>query len=725
MIFRRFIDYRQLEESDCGLACIRMLARNYGMKISIRKLRSLCETSRLGISVGDILRVLKEAGMVPAAARVTMDEVWEMPLPAILFWDQKHFVVCYGIDKKREKFKIADPGAGKVTLSKEEFARHWTGKDERGIAILAAPSDDFDPMLFADEKKDFKLVGMLKDIVRKYRKRFMAIIAFTGFSLCADLAVPFLFQRTIDDGIQGKDINLVWLLILGQLFVFLGNYVTSNIVELLLTKLGLKVSIEMMNDYLNKLIRLPMSFFDRKVSSDLIQKANDQDRLKSFLVSTPTALFLTSLTLVIFSSLLVYFNYLIFLIFLGLTVFSIVWSVAFLRKRRQIDYTFFSYASDNRNALYELIYGMQEIKSGSAQDQRVGVWKETQKKINSLSIRSAMLNILIGSGTTFFIRLRDIAITGICATLVIQDHMTIGIMMTISYIVGRLSNPFSTIINSINTVQDASMSYERLSEILEKEHEKEPDGNPDKSSIELRNVWFKYPGSHSPFVIKGVDAVIPEGKVTAIVGNSGSGKTTLIKLMLGFYKPQEGVLLGGGIDLNYVSANRWLGKCGVVMQSGYIFSDTVLNNIALSDSAPDEKRAAEAAKMACIDEFIATLPMGYHTLLGEKGVELSGGQKQRMLIARAVYKDPEILFLDEATSSLDANNEKSIVENLRYFRQGRTVIIAAHRLSTVKDADNILYIEDGQVVESGTHEDLIAIKGKYHELVKNQLSLGA
>lgn len=724
----RFRAYRQLEHSDCGIACIRMIARYYGLKISAKTLRGMCDMSRLGISVNDILSSFRTIGMQGAAARVSMSEIWDMPLPAILFWDQKHFVVLYDADKQKQQLRIADPASGKVTLQASDFAPRWIGTGERGIAIMAAPDEGFDPKNFHNEKEGFPLGKMLKDAIIKYRKSFTIIILLTILAMVADITLPFLFQRTVDEGISSKDIHLVWLLVLSQLFVFIGNYVTNNIVDIMLTKLGLRMSIDMMNNYLKKLIRLPIAYFDRKVNSDLIQKVNDQERLKGFLLSTPTDLIVTSLTLFVFSTLLVYFSFPIFIIFLILTLLSLGWSLLFLRKRREIDYSYFSHASENRNALYELIYGMPEIKSNNAQSGRVDVWNETQEKINRLSIRSAFLNLTINSGGTFFIRMRDIAITGICATLVIQDQMTIGVMMTVSYIVGRLSSPFNSIAGSISSIQDAALSYNRLSEILNHK-EKEVSGNvplptSEHPAIKLENVWFKYPGSSSPFVIKDVSVDIPAGKTTAIVGNSGSGKTTLIKLMLSFYSPSKGNIYGHGTDLSGVHSDAWLRNCGAVMQSGYIFSDTVLKNIALSDTDPDEERVRDAARLACIDSFIESMPMGYYTTLGERGVDLSGGQKQRLFIARAIYKNPQIIFLDEATSSLDAENELHIVENLREFQKGKTVIVAAHRLSTVKDADNILFIEDGQIAEQGTHDQLIALRGKYYSLVKNQLALG-
>lgn len=431
----------------------------------------------------------------------------------------------------------------------------------------------------------------------------------------------------------------------------------------------------------------------------------------------------------VFSGLLIYYNCIIFTIVVAGTFLSYLWVMIFSRKRKELDYSYFTCSSMNRNNVYELINGMAEIKINNAQNNRVSIWNSIQEKINKLSIQSALLEMTVNSGNTLISRLKDLSITGICATLVIQEQMTLGTMMTISYIVGQLARPISNIINSITTIQDASISYERLDEVINSEEsfDKVTSLNSDiiekNITLKLNNVSFKYPGSFSPFVITDLSTSIPHNKVTAIVGASGSGKTTLIKLMLGFYVPQYGNIFVGNQDLSDINNDNWLKRCGVVMQAGYIFSGTVLDNIALSASTPDLAKAKKAAMIACIDSFIENLPMGYNTKIGINGIELSGGQKQRLYIARAIYKNPDLLFLDEATSSLDANNESTIIHNLVKYYKNKTVVISAHRLSTVKNADKIIYIENGRIIEEGTHHELLSLKGRYYTLVKNQLEL--
>ena len=536
------------------------------------------------------------------------------------------------------------------------------------------------------------------------------------------MTLPLLFQHTIDDGINGRDINLVWLLVIGQFFVFLGNYVANNLVELILAKLGISISISMLTDYLRKLAYLPISFFDRKVSSDLVQKINDHNRIKSFLVQFPQNMFITSLSLLVFSGLLIYESPTIFLIFLIFTALSIGWTMMFMRARNSIDYSYTTYAAQNRNNLHELVYGMAEVKANNAQLTRISAWSKIQDKVNSLSYRLLYISMIQGGGNVFFSRIKEIAITGICASYVIDGSMTIGAMMTVSYIIGRLTTPFSNIISSIIGLQETSVSYSRIEEI-----ERHRSVAPAKAAngirlddIVLDNIAFKYPGCDS-YVIENAKAIIPIGKTTAIVGESGCGKSSLVKLLLKFYDPSQGRISIGGSDISDINENDWLSCCGAVMQNGYIFSGTIAENIAINSHKPDMKRIEEAARMACLSDFVSTLPMGYNTSIGATGIELSGGQKQRLMIARAIYKNPEILILDEATSSLDANNEARILDNIKKSWKGRTMIIIAHRLSTIMDADQILFMENGTITESGDHMTLLSSKGGYHSLVKKQM----
>lgn len=724
----RITAYKQLEYSDCGITCIRIIAKYYGKDIPLKTLRSHSDASRIGISLNDIINCTKSIGLDTTPVMVCAKDIFKMPLPAILHWDQNHYVVLYKIDAKKKKFHIADPAQGKVSFSDEDFFNYWLGDNKSGIAVLLAPTQMFYEQKYENSHNSkIGLFKLLKSSLLKYKTKFMYISILTFIAIGADLILPMVFRRTIDEGIGYKDIELVWLLIFGQFGIFLSSYLANNVTQLILTKLGLTISVNLINEYLIKLIKMPISFFDKKVNSDLIQKIDDQNRIKNFLVNMPDTIFFTFINLIVFSSLLIYYNYAIFSIVIFSTILSYSWIVFHSQKRKELDYSYFTYSSINRNNIYELINGMSEIKINNAQQNRVSIWNNIQNKINSLSIKSALLEISIDSGNTLISRIRDLSITGICATLVIQDQMTFGTMMTISYIVGQLTRPISNIMNSITSIQDASISYERLDEIINQEEVISTPHNENfkipKQDITLKNVSFKYPGSFSPYVIKDLSTSIPYNKVTAIVGASGSGKTTLIKLMLGFYAPQYGEISIGFKNIADINNDLWLKHCGVVMQSGYIFSGTVLENITLSDLTPNIKKAKEAAAIACIDSFIENLPMGYNTKLGINGIELSGGQKQRLHIARAVYKNPSLLFLDEATSSLDANNESNIINNLITYYKNKTVVISAHRLSTVKNADKIIYIENGNIIEEGTHNELLALKGRYYTLVRNQLEL--
>lgn len=489
-----------------------------------------------------------------------------------------------------------------------------------------------------------------------------------------------------------------------------------------MTRLGLRLSITMLNDYLSKLVKLPMSFYAKKVNSDLIQKAEDHSRIKNFLLSVPNSLFFALIAILVFSTLLVIFSPLIFFIFLFFTALSLVWTTIFLRYRRELDSSLVAKSSENRNNLYELIEGIEEIKSNNAHITRLKIWKELQEKINKLSIKSTLLKVYQAGGNTFFVRLRDIIIMGICACLVIESNMTIGIMMTVSYIVGRLSIPFNSLFDSINAVQDSAMSYNRIEEIHSIDIlEPKFDDKLQFSSIDFNNVSFKYPGSGCPMVLSNLNFAIPKGKVTALVGSSGSGKSTIIKLISAFFVPTEGNVKLSEYNISDIPDSVLSRHIAVVLQNGKIFSGTILSNIALSDENPDIERANEAARIACIDEYINGLPMGIHSRIGKTGLDLSGGQQQRILIARAVYRNPNILILDEATSSMDAITESKIMHNIYEKFEGKTLVIAAHRLSTIRNADNIFVIDNGQVVESGRHEELLCNKGEYFQLVNKQI----
>ena len=709
-----------MEHSDCGATCVRIVARYFGKDIAPAYLRSLCDSNRLGVSVKDVAGMFSSIHCDNVVLKIGLDKADEMPLPAVLYWDECHFVVLYRVRKGR--YYIVDPARGKMKVSEERMRDLWLDDSGKGICILAEPTDSFNEDKFPRPDTHHRLSTLAAKAFSGNRCAFSMSIILTVLMLCAEIAVPFMFQTTVDRGIADKDIGLIWILVAGQFAIFIGNFVSGTIVEFIMTRLGLDMSINMLSEYLTKLVRLPLSFFERKTPSDLIRKTEDQNRIKNFLVSFPGSMFLTSITLLVFSGLLIWLSPLIFLLVVFFTGIGMIWNVSFLRKRREIDYSYFSASSENANNLYELVYGMPEIRANNAQNIRVAVWEKVQRKINRLSLEGLRLKIVMDGGADIVNRIRDVMVLGICASLVVTGEMSIGLMMTISYIEGRIAGPFTSLVNSFKTVQDASMSMDRVEEIMREEEVCNENSKPPADcSVELRDVWFKYAGSTSPFVLKGISTEIPQGKVTAVVGESGSGKSTLAKILLGLYEPFAGSLMRGGIDSATADMEQWMKRCAVVMQEGMVYSGSIISNIALSDEKPDKERCHLALKTACLDDFVNSLPMGLDTRLGNTGISLSGGQKQRLLIARAIYRNPEMLVLDEATSSLDAATEARVMENIYDFSKGKTVVVVAHRLSTIRNADKIIFIKDGQCSESGSHDELIGMRSDYYTLVEHQL----
>lgn len=716
--------YQQLEHSDCGQTCIRILCHYYGLKLSPQYLRSIIEGSRQGMSIAEIRVVLGKLGFETAVVKAPHDKIIEAPLPCILYWNQNHFVVLYKISKNRQKFYIVDPAEGKRTILLENFKKSTCQNGNLGILILADPSPEFTTSIPDNTVRANASLGVLiKKWILSQHRMFAWIILLLLIGMGMDIALPFIFQHTVDEGISGGDINLIWILIFSQLLIFLGSSVTTGILELILTRIGLKIGIRMLNEYLNKLVRMPMDFFARKVNSDFLQKVEDHKRLSTFFTNLPQLVVFTIINLLIFGGILIWYSPLIFSIFLVFTLLGMLISSLFLRYRREVDYSLSSNYAENRNNLFELVQGVDEVKANNAHIVRVEVWNKVQKKINKLALRAATLNVFQNGGANLILQMRDLIITGICATLVVKGEMTFGIMMTVSYVAGRLSSPFNSVITSINTIQDASMSFNRIEEI----QTTSPENCDNRISLEtvgsisIDNLKFRYPGFGSPYVINDVSLEISVGEVTAIVGESGSGKSTILKLLLGFYDVDNGNIRINGIPIKEIQEESFLEKSAIVMQNGTLFSASIMHNIAIADEKPDIDRVVRAAKIAGIDEFIASLPMGYQTRIGKTGLELSGGQRQRIFIARAVYREPEILMLDEATSSLDAVSEATVMQNIFKHFKGRTVIVAAHRLSTIRNADKIIVMNQGRVVESGNHSTLMDANGHYRKLVEHQL----
>jgi ATP-binding cassette subfamily B protein len=722
----------QLEATDCGPSCIQMIAAYYGKSIPLSVLKNYCHVTRLGISTKDVIDGCKHIGLKGVVLHLSIARIRQMPLPAILYWRQEHFVVLYDVREKKGKYTycIADPGFGRIKLDEQDFLKDWSTNNEMGIVILLEPTNLFYKLEYeTDRKKLIDIFSPFKYLLN-HKKNICYSLLFIGVTFFCSWMLPFILQNIIDKGIGNKDIHFVFLMLCAQLFLVSGNLISSFISNKIIFKIGLNINIEIAVDYLYKLVRLPINFFDTRLGTDLLQRVNDEEKIKDFLTYTINSVVLIAINFLVYSSVLLYYNMYIFFLFALFSSLSGFSARFILRNRILINYSLFSSFSKKKNLEYELVNGMIEIKTNASDQLFLNKWEKSQKEINRLSLKNLYLDYYLNTGTAFLNVLRDILITGGCAYLVMRSQMTIGVMMTISYILGQLSGSVNQVVNFFKSFQDSRLAYDRIGEIM-----KVPDENKGRDILlaEMRtfhkgfvfdNVSFKYDGSFNPFVLNNLMMQIPLGKVTAIVGASGSGKTTLLKQLLAFYYPQKGDIYLDDIKMSQINTINWHKKCGVVMQDGYIFSDTIGRNIAIAEENPDTERLTTAAGIACIDDFIHRLPLKYNTKIGKSGVDLSGGQKQRILIARAVYKNPDFLFFDEATSTLDANNEKQIMDNLKVFYQGKTVVIIAHRLSTVRDADNILVLDEGYLVEEGTHQDLVQKKGIYYHLIKNQLELG-
>ncbi len=715
----------------CGATCIRIIAKHYGRNISLPKLKQLTETTREGASLKGLADAAEKIGFRTLGVKVSFEKLVEdAPLPCIIYWQQKHFIVVYKV--KKDKIYISDPAHGLLEYSKVDFIKNWIGNSadsstEEGIALLleltpklnqAEPDDNI------EAKKGF---SFLYQYLFKYKKfLFQLIIGLLAGSLL-QLIFPFLTQSIVDIGIQNRDINFIYLILIAQLFLFFGRISVELIRGWILLHLSTRINISLVSDFFIKLMNLPIAFFDSKMTGDIMQRINDHKRIEQLLTTTSLNTLFTFVNLIIFSIVLAWYDFKIFAIFFVGSSLYFIWIALFLKRRKDLDYKRFSQLSAEQTKVIELINGMQEIKLHNAEQQKRWSWEYLQARLFKIRIKSLVLEQTQSIGSNAINEIKNIFITIFSAKLVIDGQITLGMMMAISYIIGQLNAPIQQLIGFIYAYQDAKIALERLTEIHSKEDEEQTGDEkiydvPFNSDIQLSKINFRYLGSDE-LVLKDLDLTIPANKVTAIVGASGSGKTTLMKMLLKFYEPIQGEIKVGNINLSNISQYAWRSKCGSVMQEGFIFNDSIANNIAVGEEIVDKQKLLKAVEIANIKEFIENLPLAYNTKIGMSGVGMSTGQKQRLLIARAVYKNPEIIFFDEATSALDAHNEKIIMENLNQFFKNRTAVVIAHRLSTVKNADQIVVLDKGKIIEKGTHNELIKQKGSYYNLVKNQLEL--
>ena len=722
--------YPQHDAMDCGPTCLRMVAAFYGKRYSLEGLREKSFITREGVSMLGISEAAEKIGFRSICVQVGYEKLQEAPLPCIIHWNQQHFVVVYKLNDKH--VWVADPGAGKLKYTKEEFCNCWLSsrknEEDTGVALLLEPTPEFYTIEDEGDEVNRKGFSFLYSYLRPYRGLVGQLLLGLLLGSMIQLMLPFLTQSVVDFGINNQNLGFIYLVLIAQLMLSFSSSAVDFIRGWILLHLGTRINIALISDFLIKLMKMPISYFDSKMTGDILQRINDHKRIQDFLTGSSLSVIFSVFNIIIFGIVLLVYSGMIFLIFMGGSALYVAYVWLFMKKRAELDHKRFAQQSANQSTVVQLVNGMQEIKLSACEQQKRWEWERIQAKLFKVNIKSLALRQYQDSGAVLINQSKNLLITALVASLVVKGEMTLGMMLSVQYIIGQLNSPVNELIAFARDMQDARLSMDRLSEVRDKPDEEDPTREllreiPEGKEIRLQNLNFKYdPLSEYP-TLDDINLVIPPGMQTAIVGMSGSGKTTLVKLLLGFYPPASGDIFIGDTPLGSYSIREWRKRCGVVMQDGFIFSDSIAGNIAPGVEHIDKKRLRHAAEVANIHDFIEELPLAYNTKIGQEGHGLSQGQKQRILTARAVYKDPEFIFFDEATNALDANNERTIMNNLQTFFKGRTSVVVAHRLSTVRNAEQIIVIEQGRIAETGTHEALIALEGRYYKLVKNQLEL--
>lgn len=731
-----FTSYTQLDTMDCGPTCLRMVAKYYGKHYNLETLRQLSFITREGVSMLGISDAAEHIGFRTSGVMISFGQlVTEAPLPCIVHWKQNHFVVVYDIRKSKKTghlIYVADPARGLVKYDESDFKKCWlsTRKEEedKGAALLLQPGPEFFDRDDEKENRNRSIRYFLRYLT-PYKSQLTQLVLGMVVISILQLIFPFLTQSLVDIGIRDGNLGFITLILIAQLVIFVARLSVEFIRSWILLHINTRINIALISDFLAKLMKLPLRYFDTKMTGDIMQRIGDHGRIESFLTGNSINTLFSFVNFFIFSFVLGYYNLSILAIFLAGNALYVAWILLFMKYRRELDHKRFAQSAGEQSNIIQLITGMQEIKLNNCEKQKRWQWERIQVKLFKIGVRGMALEQLQQVGSVFFSQTTNIIVSFIAAKAVVDGQMTLGMMMALTYIIGQLSSPVEQFIGFARSFQDAKISLERLNEIHGRQDEEETIANkltvlPDRRDITIENLSFSYNGADRDYVLENINLTIPQEKVTAVVGASGSGKTTLIKLLLGFYEPNRGTVKVGETPLNVINPHLWRSKSGSVMQDGFIFSETIAGNIAVGDDHVDIEKLRHAVTVANIRDFIDSLPLGYNTKIGMEGNGISQGQRQRILIARAVYKNPEFIFLDEATNALDANNEKEIMEHLHEFYKGKTVVVVAHRLSTVRDADKIVVLDQGKVAEEGTHEELSQLRGKYYELVKNQLELG-
>lgn len=768
--------YQQLDSMDCGPTCLRMIAKYYGKSISLQSLRDKTQIGKEGVNMLGISEAAESIGFRSLGAKITAQQlIHETPLPAILHWKQNHFVVLYKI--KGKTFHIADPAVGLRQYNQKELLEAWISDQQSGsslgIALLLEPGKDFGQSSgeITDDNPVSEKLGFMsiRQYILPHKKLLFQLVLGLGVASLLQLILPFLTQSVVDTGVNTGNIHFVYIVLLAQLALFTGRMTIEFVRSWVLLHISTRINLSILTDFLIKLMKLPISFFDSKRTGDILQRMNDHQRIESFLTGSSLNVLFATINLLIFSLVLAFFNVAIFTVFIISAAMYSGWVILFLKKRKRLDYQRFDVAAKEQSNMIQLVQGMQEVKLYGVEKPVRWGWERLQARLFKLSMRGLSLNQYQQAGAFFINEGKNILITFLSAKAVIEHQMSLGTMLAVQYIIGQLNSPIEQMIGFIQSWQNARISIDRLNEIHEMEDEEPahkqllpqlpagflrqlsggrrpeferdiPVASPttvfeepvqalpavveDRSDISINGLHFTYSGAGNDPVLKDINLTIPVGKTTAIVGTSGSGKTTLLKLLLKFYTPQKGEIRLNNTSLESISHRAWRSHCGVVMQESFIFSDTIAKNIAMGEERIDKEKLDHAIRIANISDLIHSLPLGYNTKIGAEGNGISMGQRQRILIARAIYRNPAFIFFDEATNSLDANNESTILHNLEQFFHGKTVVVVAHRLSTVKKADQIIVLNKGRVTEKGTHHELISLQGEYFQLVKNQLELG-